>query len=762
MYIRNLLLPLLLLDTACSDASRSAARPRELFPSVEGVNFPIRGAHPTAMNTVLAFPSLRFSAPVFLTHAPDNSDRLFVVEKRGRIQVFPNEELTTQRNLFLDIQGRVNDSAGEEGLLGLAFHPNYAQNGSFYVFYCYKPATQRYIRVSRFKVNGNDPNQADANSEVVLLTVAQPYANHNGGMLAFGPDGYLYASLGDGGSSGDPHDHAQNLSTPLGSILRIDVDRTDPGLQYAIPHSNPFVSVPGARGEIWANGLRNPWRFSFDRNTGTLWAGDVGQTTREEVDIIVKGGNYGWRFREGFAMFAGTPPPNFVETKPILDYSRAEARSIIGGYVYRGTAVPELRGAYLHADYLSASIWALVYQNQQIVSNQEIATLGRVSTFGEDMHGEVYVVDYRGWIYSLVPATGTTTPALFPKTLSETGLFDNVLTLDPNPNLVPYEVTEPLWSDNAVKRNWVGVPIDPAAIGWTDERDESPVSPEPRSSQPARIVPESPYSGIRFDPTDPWEIPMGSVVVKHFELPTNVTNPTPTTRLETRVLVHEEGGWQGYTYRWNDQGTEAHLLQGTDTRDITIIDPGSPGGMRTQTWQFPGRANCLECHTTAGKRVLGLNTRQINHKIDYGPPIGTRNQLKEMTRRGLFGMSSMKDPSSFGRQTASTDTGPTKESRVRSYLAVNCAHCHQPDGDGSGLIDLRLDTPLVNTGLINALPQHGDLGIPGARIIAPRNRNTSILYQRIQRLDQYRMPPLGSHLVDGYFLALLGQWIDTL
>ena len=726
--VRTLCLLLAILPTACG-GNRVPVQPQTPLPSVQGVNFPIRGAHPTQMSSVLAFPNLRFSAPVFLTHAADGSDRLFIVEQPGRIYVFPNDEQTTQKSLFLDISSQVNSAGSEEGLLGLAFDPNYAQNGTFFVYYCYKPAAQRFVRLSRFQVTGGDPNQADPNSEVVLFTVAQPYANHNGGTLAFGPDGYLYLSLGDGGSGGDPHGHAQNLGTLLGSMVRIDVSRADPGLDYAIPHDNPFVGQPGVREEVWAYGLRHPWRFSFDRNTGTLWLGDVGQSNREEVNIIVKGGNYGWDYREGFAAFAGTPPPSFTEVKPVIDYSHSVGRSVIGGYVYRGSTLPELRGAYLYADFTTARIFALVYRNQQIVSNEQIATQGAVASFGEDMHGEVYMVVRNGLIYTLAPNLGTPAGTVFPQKLSETGVFVDTMTLEPNPNLVPFEVTEAFWSDDARKGRWLGVPQG---------------------------------SAISFDPSAPWDIPLGSVLVKHFELPMDVTDPTTTTRLETRVIVHEEEGWRGYVYRWNSQGTDADLLPDSDTRDVTIIDPSSPGGTRIQTWRFPGRANCLECHTSTSNHVLGLDTRQTNFTIDYGPPTGTQNQLTEMHNRGFFGTTNIGDPATLGRHTSSSDTGADRESRVRTYLAVNCAQCHQPNGPGGGLLDLRIDTPLANTGMVDALPQQGDLGIAGARIIAPRDRDASVLYQRVLRLDQFRMPPLGSHRIDTAFLQLLGDWIDNL
>ena len=288
------------------------------------------------MDTVIAYRSVTFAKPLFLTHAPDGTDRVFVAEQTGRIYVFPDDEMTTQRTLFLDLSDVAHGQDFEEGLLGLCFDPAYSTNGYLYVHYSYRPASTTYSRISRFQVSPGDPNIADRNSELLLLDVEQPFANHNGGMLAFGPDGYLYISLGDGGGANDQLGNAQNLSTLLGSLLRIDVHNTQGSLNYAIPADNPFVSAAGARGEIFAYGLRHPWRFSFDRSDGTLWLGDVGQQAREEVDIIVKGGNYGWIHREGFATHLGTPPQGFQPIDPIVDYPPSLGHAVIGG-----SAIPE-------------------------------------------------------------------------------------------------------------------------------------------------------------------------------------------------------------------------------------------------------------------------------------------------------------------------------------------------------------------------------------------------------------------------------------
>ena len=341
-----------------------------------------------------AFPRLTFTRPIYLTHAGDGSDRLFVVEQRGRILVFENRTDVSAAQEFLDIRPIVRMRHNEEGLLALAFHPKYAENGRFYVYYSASDPLRGVL--SRFSVSVDDPDRADASSEQVILEVEQPWGNHNGSTVLFGPDGYLYMSLGDGGAANDPHNNGQDLSTLLATIIRIDVDRQDPDHNYAIPKDNPFVNRPGARGEIWAYGLRNIWRMSFDRETGDLWAGDVGQIKWEEIDLIVKGGNYGWNIREGkhdFKPRASAEP--LID--PVVEYGRREGISVTGGYVYRGDRLPELRGAYIYADYVSGKIWALRYRDGEVTTHREIFAGGRrvyITSFGEGPDGEMYIVAF--------------------------------------------------------------------------------------------------------------------------------------------------------------------------------------------------------------------------------------------------------------------------------------------------------------------------------------------------------------------------------
>lgn len=392
------LMPLLAVMAAA--LSPSACGEPERSPTIPAGTATAASSAPDSVAVTRVFSNLTFRQPVFMTWIPGGDDRLALVEQAGRIAIFANREDVRQAATFLDISSKVK-SGGEEGMLGLAFDPAYQSNGYFYVYY--SADSPRRSVISRFTVSRTDPNRADPASEKVIMEITQPpdFSNHKAGMLAFGPDGKLYIGLGDGGGSGDPDGNAQNRGTLLGKILRIDSGAGDP---YAVPSDNPFVNDESARGEIWAYGFRNPYRFSFDRATGDLWAGDVGESTREEVDLVVRGGNYGWNLFEGNHEFKnpdGRPAADFQQ--PVIDYGRAEGHSIIGGYVYRGTAgLDSLREAYIYGDNYTASVWALIYRDGQVVYNREVGKVAAVSSFAEGRNGEIYVLSYsRGEIYQL-------------------------------------------------------------------------------------------------------------------------------------------------------------------------------------------------------------------------------------------------------------------------------------------------------------------------------------------------------------------------
>jgi quinoprotein glucose dehydrogenase len=368
---------------------------------------------PLNLEPVVAFENLKWTGwepdkdglpfplrPILLTHAGDGSGRMFVPQQQGIVHVFSADSKETKIFLDLSKQVRYIDKENEEGFLGMAFHPKYKSNGEFFVFYTTTSQPHTTV-ISRFKVSKDDPNKADLGSEEELIRVAHPYWNHKGGTICFGPDGFLYIALGDGGAGNDPHGNGQNLQTMLGKILRIDVDKKDAGLKYAIPKDNPFLDQlagkkPIALPEIYCYGLRNVWRMSFDKETGQFWVADVGQNLWEEINIGVKGGNYGWNLREAKHEFA---PNSTNQAKglidPIWEYHHDIGKSITGGVVYRGKKLPELVGHYLYADYVSGKIWALKYDDakKEVVANRTIPYSGAnlpVISFGEDESNEVY------------------------------------------------------------------------------------------------------------------------------------------------------------------------------------------------------------------------------------------------------------------------------------------------------------------------------------------------------------------------------------
>lgn len=695
-------------------------------PLGTALQFPGSSAAPTALTVVRAFPSLSFTRPLYLCSAPGVPGEVFVVEQDGRILVVPRRDNAQPAEVrtFLDLRasegGPVSRSHGEEGLLGLAFDPGYATNRTFYVHY--SAASPRRGVLARFTASAGSLVQADAASSQVVLEVAQPWGNHNGGWIGFGPDQMLYMALGDGGSGGDPGNRSQDLGQLLGKVLRLDVTGE---ATYAVPSDNPFVGVAGARGEIWCLGLRNPWRCSFDRLTGELWAGDVGQVAREEVDRLVRGGNYGWRVFEGSLAYSnptGLPASQFVA--PVHEYLREEGVSITGGYVYRGPSLCCLTGAYIYGDYGSGHVWALVHDGTQAASNTLLGQVPNLSSFGEDEVGELYAVSLAGGIYRFedggVPSGGS-----WPALLSQSGLFVNLRGLVPHPGLVPYAPNAPFWSDGALKRRWVAVPDG---------------------------------AKVTFSATGEWEFPLGTVLVKHFDLELTPGDASTRRKLETRVMVREATGWAARTYRWDEDQADATLVETGQQATFTIQDPSAPGGSRPLVWEFPSPGDCMRCHTPAAGYVLGLETAQLNGTLDYtGTPA---NQLTTWNHIGLFDRD-IGPASAYGALPSPYGTQGTLATRARAWLSTNCAQCHQPGGPSPSGMDLRHGTATASMNAVSVRPTQGDLGLPDGWRIKPGDRNASVLWLRITRTDGQGMPPLGHQVVDAAGAALVGDWIDS-
>lgn len=667
--------------------------------------------------TVDAFPTApAFAQPTKILQPPGDGSRWFVLEKGGLLKVFSTSNPSAVTT-WLDLAGPVNP-AGEGGLLGLAFHPNWPATREVFISYTTdgSPLTSR---VSRFILDS--VTQPVNVTEQILLTVNQPFDNHNGGDLAFGPDGYLYFGLGDGGSANDPNNYAQNNTRLLGKMLRIDVASVAfPSPGYRIPADNPFAANvrcgPGANAascpEIYATGLRNPWRWSFDAPTGDLWLGDVGQGSREEVNRIRRGGNYGWDCREGF--IGG---PSSCSTAglldPVSDYPHADGDgSITGGYVYRGTAIPVLRGRYVFADFSSGRIWALEDDGQGGYSNDQLLDSPfLISAFGSGADGELYIADFSsGRIRRLAPGVGGA-PNTIPATLSASGCVAAGNPTQPAAGVIPYRVNAPFWSDFAVKERYFAIP-DGTRIARTAAGD--------------------------------FDFPAGSVILKSFRLGGQL--------IETRLFMrHPDGVWAGYTYEWNAGQTEATRVIGGKTRQVGA-----------QAWIYPSEGECMQCHTAAGGFSLGPQVAQLNGTLTYPTSGQTANQLATLEHINLFTTPLPGPPATLAALVDPADTAAPLTDRARAYLETNCAQCHRPGGPTPTSMDLRAATALAAMNTCNANPQSGGLGITNARVIAPGDAARSVLVARMNRRDVNAMPPIGSNVIDASGVALLTAWVNSL
>ncbi|MDC0674356.1 PQQ-dependent sugar dehydrogenase [Nannocystis radixulma] len=641
------------------------------------------------------FPSVAVDGGVDLQLAP-TGDRWYVATQAGRIYTFPNVADPPAPTVFADLSDQIV-VGGEAGLLGMAFHPDYADNREVFLSYTGPGGPVFESRVSRF-LAGDDGLTLDLASEEPILVVDQPYTNHNGGGLGFDRDGYLYFSLGDGGSGGDPQGHAQNPDSLLGKILRLDTGGGEP---YAIPPDNPYAGG-GGRPEIFALGLRNPWRFSFDRATGDLWAGDVGQNVWEEVDRIVLGGNYGWNIKEGRDCFGQDTCAGAGLVDPVAQYRNTGGASVIAGFVYRGAELPDLAGLFVYTDFYGQTLWG-VRDGEAPVVLGEAGVRGTVA-FAEDQAGELYALAYDGGIYRLRAASPPTGPGL-PDMLSETGCLDVADPRRPPAGAVAYEINVPFWSDGADKTRWMFLP--PGRVATVGDDDDL-------------------------------ALPTGSVVVKTFEL--------AGAPVETRLFVHHgDGDWAGYSYAWEQDGSDARLLEGGETRVVG-----------EQTWIFPDRADCMYCHSRAAGRTLGLELAQLARDVpdEAGEPV---DQLFLLGAQGV-----LPAPPDVAPLPAIDGDAPLAD-RARAYLHANCSQCHRPDApSGRARIDLRAGVPVGNMGLCDAPPRSGDLDLADAALLTPGDPARSILSARMHSLGSTRMPAVGSAVVDEAGVALIDAWISSL
>ena len=704
--------------------------------------------------TVDAFPALQFVNPVDVVAEPGRNDRLYVIERVGRIIVITNLASPT-RTVFLDISSKVkSDYPNAEGLTSIAFHPGYATNRLFYVTYSLSTSTSAGIgqhnRLSRFQRSATNPFQALATSDVPFITQRDEGIGHSMNDLLFGPDGYLYLSVGDegDGGSGDDWNNAQRVDKDFFSaILRIDVDKKAGNLSpnphpaispnYLVPTDNPYVGITSFNGspidptkvrtEFYAVGFRNPWRMFLDPPTGLLYVGDVGQHAREEINIVYKGGNYGWAYFEGTLTGSkGMAPPGFQKIDPIYQYGTGygpfEGTTVIGGVVYRGDRIPELKGAYIFADYTSGNIWSLRTDGWTVSNFQRLTGDPGMASFALDpRNGDVLMVDTEeGRIKRLERAVVSGQP--LPTTLADTGVFSDLAALTPQPGIIPYDLNVAFWSDNARKMRWFSVPDTNSTMTFSAEGN--------------------------------WGFPAGTVWVKHFDLQMTNGDAASARRIETRVLVKNAAGVYGVTYRWDAAGGNALLVPEDGLSETFQIKDGV--GTRSQVWRYPSRNECLACHTAVGGHALGFNTAQMNRNFDYAA--ATDNQLRALSHAGYFSQP-VSSPDLLRRLAPASDESVSREYRVRSYLAANCVQCHQPGGTAQGSWDARLGASLDAIGLIN-----GSLSNPAGdstnRVVVPGDAAHSMLLTRIANFTPLpHMPPLATSVLNTEAVNLMRDWI---
>ena len=674
-------------------------------------------ARPPALGPVKLEPQFT-STPMFpstmIAQIPGDKSRIFLAAIHGEIFSFSKASPPTTTPPVVLTLPPPSTPTGQLTLLGFAFHPKFATNGFAYVTFTTDggagPSGARSV-VARYK---STDNGASFGGYTEIISYDQT-GTHNGGGIAFGNDGLLYLSFGDGGDGDDNQRNGQKTTGFFSKIVRIDVDSPPaPGLAYAIPDGNPFKSG-GGEPAAYAYGFRNPFRISIDRATGDLWIGDVGQEGWEEIDkLVAPGGNHGWPCREGTHAYltddercpSGTS--NLVD--PVFEYPATGGASVTGGVVYRGASIPSLVGSYVYGDYITGQIWSLDVDPatgalRNTLLNASGPT-GNWAAFSEDDDGEIYAIDLGAKIYKLLPS-GTPQPSTFPDRLSKTGCFEAADPKKPVAALIPYGVNAELWSDGASKDRWLALPDGKTIARAAD---------------------------------DDLDLPNGSVLFKSFSL-----SGKP---VETRMLVrHDDGGWAGYSYEWNAEGTDAALLASSK---------------KTSAWVFPGRGECLGCHTKAAGGTLGLEIGQLNRDFVYASTGRISNQLATLDHIGMLS-APLGSPSALAALPSPAGTGPV-EPRARAYLHANCSSCHRSDNvvSGGGAFDLRFTTSFASTKTCNAAATAGDLGIADARIIAPGAPAKSVLLQRMRSATGTRMPRLASRVVDTQGTGLVESWIQSI
>lgn len=658
---------------------------------------------PLPYTTEPVFDSIQWERPIYAKTEPGTTN-LVVVEQGGEKEK-PSQvhrlsiHDSLRRSTLLEIPERL--------IYGLAFDPHYRHNGHLYVFSNGPTGeAERKNRIARFTVSREDKFTCDPTSELVILEWRS--MGHDGGELGFGSDGMLYISTGDGTSDSDVWLSAQDVSNLLGGVLRIDVRQATTTTPYTVPKDNPFVELEHARPELWAIGLRNPWRLWCDQQSGQIWVGNNGQDLWETIHLIRRGENYGWSVYEGSHPFYAErqrgPAPI---VGPTIEHHHTVARSLTGGVVYRGSRLPELDGAYIYGDYSTGRIWGVRHDGKEISWHEELAdTTHQIAGFAIAPSGNLLVVDHGGSLHRLIRSPRLATQPAFPRSLSQTGLFQSVRDHRVAPGVISYSVNAPGWNDGAEAERFLAVPDD---------------------------------ASIAAGGTRGWNFPNGTVLAQTLSL--------KEQRVETRILLRQQNEWEGYSYRWNAAQTDAELV-GRDGEELTV---------KGQRWHIPSRSECMSCHSRAVHFVLGLSNPQMNRTHDYGDV--EDNQLRTLHHIGL-----LKEKQDIQTATLVNPYDKTQDitQRARSYLHVNCSSCHVEAGGGNARMELEFHRDVKDMRLVSARPQHVTFDITNAMLVAPGEPRRSVLMQRVSRRGPGQMPPLVSRQIDHDAVELIQSWIASM
>ena len=749
----------------------------EIQPYLDGV-FPATTPSEN-IQVVPAFPE-KFSWPLTFAEHP-TKDSIFIGQRDGIIYYIDNDSTTNRKDVFLNLK----DSVGfveDGGFLGMALHPDFGLPDSvgrnyFYVWYNTKDANGadfpntgtgifcvednynyfgNYLKLVRYEVIENTMEVNTTVGELVMIRMRMYNSTHRGGGMVFGQDGFLYLTIGDQSQFTTAQDLRENLD---GGVLRIDVDMDptkshapirvhpqDPrgpdeisGVGYYIPNDNPFNNPDGSIfEEYYSYGHRNPHRLTMDIATGEMYIGEIGSSQHEEINVLTKGGNYGWPVYEGFKLIQNCMMDtlNSMGTyiPPLVAFPRATANAIIGGFVYRGSTVPDLNGKYICADYgfgdeiFSVDIFTGEYE--QLTS---YPGSGKVIGFGQTSDGEIYIMRSQfGTFYKLAVSPGYQEP---PAQLSGTGAFTDLSTLTTAPGIIPYEMIEPFWSDGTYKKRWLALANDGTSVQASEQ--------------------------IEFSDKGIWDFPVGTVIIKHFDLPISDLNSALTRKLETRFSIKgSNGNFYYLTYQWRDDGSDADLLSIAKDTTFSIT---TTGGTRGQEYHFPSRGECLGCHDNDLGGSLGPRTRNLNSLYSYEKTGKISNQLVTLSSLGFLDQTvDYAQVDSFLTVSNKQDSLKSLEDRARSYLDVNCGYCHRPGTGNRANFDARYITEMEFTNFFSQ-DLNESIGLPEEWIIYPGDTSKSVLYQRMITSDKsLAMPPLGKNVIDTAGVELIAEWIMSM